>query len=347
MPLLEIVSGYLLSIFANASYDLIKTSFKTKDEPLFQSLAIAIDTASGKFFNQYGNKFGKPEYSFLARQENWDVITKSMFLSTDDLSPGSLNPEGSDGSDSASVEAVTFFLSSLRDEISKHFELDRLVTEKRHLQVTEKILEEISDQSSTLSAIKSSVEKLYEANKDSSLAQDEKLNKKFAESEAQLLNIAQQIFNRLPTPVDSQPDDIRVDKVINEQIDQYRDLINQGKPATALMLLENLKVRQWQDLSPHCQFRVLTNISAAKLSLDQKNEGAEGLLDAELLAPTDVKALCNSTLAYILLGEPAKAMDKALQAKAPCESYINRGAEGQACNYAIWKPVGTWFKFCI
>ncbi len=183
MPLLETISGYLLSIFANATYDLIKPFFKSKDDPLFLSLSDAINKAADKFFKQYGNKFGMPEYSFLARQENWDVIIKSLFLGAEeDLSPESLNPDGYEGAAQASVQAITFFIQTLREEISQDFELDKLVAEKKHLKITEKIIEGISDQKSTLSAIASCVDKLYEENKDSSLAQGEKLNAKCANS---------------------------------------------------------------------------------------------------------------------------------------------------------------------
>jgi cellulose synthase operon protein C len=305
MPLLEIISGYVLSIFANASYDLIKSSFTNKDNPLFLSLDSAINKAADKFFKQYGSEFGTPEYSFLARQENWDVIIKSLFLGTDvELSPETLNPIGYEGAASASAEAISFFIQTLREEISKDFELNKLVAEKKHIKTTEKILEGISDQKSTLAAIVSCIEE----NKDNSLAQNEKLN-----AIPDILKIMEQIRDWLPAPADSKADDDKVDKFINEQIDQYRDLINERKPKTALTFLEGLKERHWEDLSSHTRFRVLTNISAAKISLGQETEGAEGLLEAESLAPTDIKAHCNSTLAYILLGEPKKAMDKALQ----------------------------------
>ncbi len=176
MPVLATISGILWSIFANAAYDTLKYAFGSKDAPLFRSLAEAIDKASADFYHQYGEEFGKPNESFLARQENWERIIASIFLSTDELNPQSLNPEGFEGSKPATLEAIAFFLTTLREKIRGNFELDKIVSEKKHLKDTKKILDHLDAQQSTLSDFTAKTEKTLDGIKDTSLAQSEKMD---------------------------------------------------------------------------------------------------------------------------------------------------------------------------
>ncbi len=91
------------------------------------------------------------------------------------------------------------------------------------------------------------------------------------------------------------------------ELDHSRDLLNEYKPGEALGFLEKLKSRIWSDASPIVKFRLLTNIGAAKLSLNQEPEAAKLFLEALQYNPEDEKALCNAALGHMLLGETEKA----------------------------------------
>jgi len=92
-----------------------------------------------------------------------------------------------------------------------------------------------------------------------------------------------------------------------KQLDYSRDLLNSYKPTEALGFLEKLKSHIWLNAPPIVKFRLLTNMGAARLSLDQEPEGGKLFLEALQYNPEDEKALCNAALGHMLLGETKKA----------------------------------------
>ena len=87
--------------------------------------------------------------------------------------------------------------------------------------------------------------------------------------------------------------------------------------------MEKLKGRIWTEASPVVQYRILTNMGAARLNLNQEEEAARLLIEALQYNPDDEKALCNAALGYMLIKELEKAekyIRKALE-KNPANSY--------------------------
>ncbi len=107
-----------------------------------------------------------------------------------------------------------------------------------------------------------------------------------------------------------------LDKSLHAEIDGYRDLINDGKPITALRLLEGLRDRIWDSASDRIKFRIITNIGASKLntSKEKEQEAIEHFLEAITYQPDDKIALANVALAYLLKKEPLKAIEAATTA---------------------------------
>ncbi len=99
------------------------------------------------------------------------------------------------------------------------------------------------------------------------------------------------------------------DGVLHKQIDGYRDLINEGKPETALKLLNSLKDEIWEEASDRIRFRILTNIASATLKLGQTNEeeAAQLFIEAYSYQPEDKRALSNLALAHNFLGDYEEA----------------------------------------
>ena len=311
MAILETINGFLWSIFANTAYDMLKGIFKSKDSPSFKALVTAINKATDKFYKQYGLEFGSPENSFLAKDKNWNSLIYTLFLSSDDFDPSQIDPEGFDGSKRATIEAITFFVEELQREILLDYELNKLVAQKQHYKDTDNILDKLKGQDTSLSKIATSTDNIKTDLKDTSLAQAEGFNRLSSKSD----NIVELINRRFDAfTVAGKPDDDKLNNIISTTIDRFRDFINKNQPKVALSLLSNLKERHWRELTDHARFRVLTNIAAAKLKMGFEAESAKELLDAECYAPGDVKALCNSALAYIILGQHENAMQKAREA---------------------------------
>ena len=91
------------------------------------------------------------------------------------------------------------------------------------------------------------------------------------------------------------------------QIDNARDLLKKGNPQSALDLLEELKQRIWTNDCPVAKFRILTNMGAAQLVLNNEQEAVRLLFEAFRYQPEDETALSNRALAHFLLGETEKA----------------------------------------
>lgn len=105
-----------------------------------------------------------------------------------------------------------------------------------------------------------------------------------------------------------------LDKTIHAQIDGYRDLLKDGKPRTALQLLEALKNQIWESASDRIKFRLITNIGSSKLHLSKEKEAIKHFLEAKKYQPEDKIALANVALAYLLNNEPAKAINASIEA---------------------------------
>lgn len=120
----------------------------------------------------------------------------------------------------------------------------------------------------------------------------------------------QAIEARLPrtqiTSTDIQSPDDSVDKHINEEIDRYRDLIENGKPKTAIGLLTALKTKLGDISSPKTRFRILGNIAAAHHRLGEYEAAADYFLEAAPLNPDEPVSLANQIAALLIkkrLGE--------------------------------------------
>ncbi|MGB7290549.1 MAG: tetratricopeptide repeat protein [Thermodesulfobacteriota bacterium] len=92
------------------------------------------------------------------------------------------------------------------------------------------------------------------------------------------------------------------------ELDHSRDLVNDYKPKQALEFLEKLKKRIWSNAGQIVKYRLLTNIGAAKLAINQEEEAAKLFLEALQHNPDDEKALCNSAFGYLLLGQLEEAI---------------------------------------
>jgi hypothetical protein len=103
-------------------------------------------------------------------------------------------------------------------------------------------------------------------------------------------------------------DDRSVGTLIDHQIDHLRDMLNDGRPRTALEMLEGL----WAGLPPavdgRVRFRIKANIAACLLRLGDEKTAAETYLEAYQHTPNDPKAISLKVLAHVLLNQPEKAL---------------------------------------
>jgi tetratricopeptide (TPR) repeat protein len=96
-------------------------------------------------------------------------------------------------------------------------------------------------------------------------------------------------------------------KVYQIAIDQANALLDQFKPKTALAQLQALREKAWDGADQITQWKILTNIGAAKYQLNEDEEAARLLIEAAQYNQDDEKALCNLALGCLLLDDLSKA----------------------------------------
>ncbi|WP_454884263.1 PIN domain-containing protein [Sphingomonas oryzagri] len=135
------------------------------------------------------------------------------------------------------------------------------------------------------------------------------LGEETAESQGQILDLGERILQEVVAiratvslvPVDTERS--ALDQHLDLQIDQYRDLMNTGRPRTALGLLEMLEATLSETNSPAIRARVKANIAFARIRLGDEASGAELLACAYALNPGDPKVRGNYILALTLRGD--------------------------------------------
>ncbi len=98
------------------------------------------------------------------------------------------------------------------------------------------------------------------------------------------------------------------DTQLDAEIDQYRELMHEGKPQTALLLLQKLLARVEASANGRIIFRIKANIGHCYLAQGLDTEAAELLLSAYGYCPTEPKAIANKVLGLLLLGEWRQAL---------------------------------------
>ncbi len=100
-----------------------------------------------------------------------------------------------------------------------------------------------------------------------------------------------------------------LDRVFDQQIDSFRDLLNRGRPETAAQMLTDLESKLPDNASPAVRSRIRANLGFARMRQERDEEAAALLHNAYELNPSDRKARANRTLALMLEGRFDEAIE--------------------------------------
>lgn len=95
------------------------------------------------------------------------------------------------------------------------------------------------------------------------------------------------------------------------EIDEARAYLEKHDYQMAKLLLQRLKVRNWDELKARHKFRLLTHLASIEMSVDNLKEAAELYLEAKTHQPDDEMAQANEALGYFLLGQREHAFELA------------------------------------
>lgn len=104
---------------------------------------------------------------------------------------------------------------------------------------------------------------------------------------------------------------------LNAEVDRYRDLLLEGKPRTAVGLLQGLEARLTSSDSAHIRARVRSNMGIAWLNLGDTAKAAKAMAEAQVIDPDDRKVAANAMVGLAISGredEAAALARSALQA---------------------------------
>lgn len=107
----------------------------------------------------------------------------------------------------------------------------------------------------------------------------------------------------LPGGLDVTSAGTELEKALDRQIDDYRDILQADRPLTALPLFEKMLRDVEGSASGRIIFRIKANIGSCHLSLEKIDVACDFLLQAYEHAPDEPKAIANRALAYLLKGE--------------------------------------------
>ena len=162
---------------------------------------------------------------------------------------------------------------------------------------------------------------------------DETLSKQaalHAQGETQLQHLEVIRASLEAGPLDTARD--AINQHLDAQVDQYRDLMNEGKPRTALDLLERLDATLDDKSGPAIRARVKANIAIARMKLGDESTTAALLDEAFALNPTDPRVRANRVLSLAIQGKLDEAWDFVTQVLA--DDPTNTGAASLAFQVA-------------
>jgi len=297
MSLLETFIGPAVK----ATYDLgkyiVTNIFKEENEELVTMVNKAIDGAITRFFEKYGNQFGEPSSCFLVRRDNWDIIVRACFYDQKWLTWRDIDPRGFDNAPSATQEAIEFFIICLKEQMSKYWKLDKILREKGFYEKTEEKLDTISTTQMEL--------------KDGLNHFAAEINSSISDNSVQLVELARGV-EAISRGISST--DISINLMTTEfqaELKYAEDLIDNNKPSEALLFLNPLKDRIWNQAQPVVRFKLLTNMAAAHLAFAKYELAGRLLVEALQYQPTEENAIRNAGYGYLIMNMPEQAIQKA------------------------------------
>ncbi|WFS02374.1 PIN domain-containing protein [Rhizobium tumorigenes] len=124
----------------------------------------------------------------------------------------------------------------------------------------------------------------------------------------------------------------QVDEMLDRQIDEYRSILQDGRPQTALELLVKMLSSVEAHASGRIIFRITANMGACHLALGHRDQGCDLMIAASAHAPEEPKAISNRALALLLRSDFAAVLDVGRehlvldQADATLWSYVIQAA---------------------
>lgn len=155
------MEGILIGIMGNSLFKIIesftKDKFGDKDKEVNKRIYEALEKTTKEFFDKYNATYLNPHDSFLAREKNIILIVKSLFYSSSIDLLAEIDRKGFGKGEDVSKEHLQVFLDILYKEFEKDSFLNKIITEKAHINASKIAFEDIKE---TKEGVKEILDKL-------------------------------------------------------------------------------------------------------------------------------------------------------------------------------------------
>ena len=140
------VEDILVGLLGSTAYETLKILVNKvfgeihEDDLLINKTYEAVERACQRFFKKYKKEFGPPGDSFLAREENHEILIRCIYLDSKELTIKDLNPDGFRNAPKATDEALKFLVKVFEEELKKDRELVKEMETIKHLRQTEDLV---------------------------------------------------------------------------------------------------------------------------------------------------------------------------------------------------------------
>ncbi len=143
------LEGILVGIFGNTIFTIIQSfltnMFHDKDEDLNNRIYESLEAATEEFFKRYGDIYKTPHNSFIARESNIRLIVNSLFYGNNINLIKEIDRRGFEEEPNVSDEHLHFFIVTLNKIMKEDYLLDKIITEKIHIQESKEANENIKE----------------------------------------------------------------------------------------------------------------------------------------------------------------------------------------------------------
>lgn len=130
--------GILEGVFGNSIFAVIQglmnKIYDDKDDDLNKRIYESLESTTKNFFNKYKDTYTYPHDTFLARESNIQLIIKSLFYSENIDLLNQIDKRGYRNQPNVSEEHLSYFIMTLQKTMSEDFRLNKIITEKYHIQ---------------------------------------------------------------------------------------------------------------------------------------------------------------------------------------------------------------------
>lgn len=139
----------IVGVLGNTAHDILKRLFKKyfvkEEDPIYHVFVETVKTTSNYFFEFYGDTYGTINSCFLSKEHNWDVILSIIFYGSQEIDENSFDFSGLGIHKTDALSGAKHFVEMLNIQMRKNWQLDKILTEKKHISDTEKYLPLIWD----------------------------------------------------------------------------------------------------------------------------------------------------------------------------------------------------------